>query len=63
MTSARPSRATTVLVVDDEDCVRRTVQAMLRRNDIQVLLAEDGQAGLELNSYAQEHCGFATGGN
>ena len=51
--SPRPSRATTVLVVDDEDCVRRTVQAMLRRNDIQVLLAEDGQAGLEL--YAARH--------
>jgi hypothetical protein len=32
--SPRPNRATTVLVVDDEDCVRRTVQAMLRRNDI-----------------------------
>jgi CheY-like chemotaxis protein len=51
--AAVPGHTITVLVVDDEDCVRRTVQAMLQRNGIQVLLAEDGQAGLE--QYAARH--------
>jgi PAS domain S-box-containing protein len=46
--SARAESARTILVVDDEEIVRRTAQAALERYDYPVLLAENGQAGVEI---------------
>jgi PAS domain S-box-containing protein len=37
-----------VLVVDDEEIIRRTAKSMLERHGYTVLLAEDGQRGLEI---------------
>jgi len=37
-----------ILVVDDEEVVRRTAKAMLERHGYSVLLAEDGQQAVEL---------------
>jgi PAS domain S-box-containing protein len=42
-----------ILLVDDEDIVRATVQAMLQDLGYHILLAENGQAGLEM--YMQHH--------
>ncbi len=42
-----------VLVVDDEEIVRRTAEAMLRSRGYGVLLAEGGQQGLELFRQAE----------
>jgi CheY-like chemotaxis protein len=38
----------TVLVIDDEEAVRAVTGAMLERSGFTVLLAEDGEAGIEL---------------
>jgi CheY-like chemotaxis protein len=38
----------TVLIIDDEEVVRTTAQALLARLGYQVLVAEDGAAGLQL---------------
>jgi CheY-like chemotaxis protein len=37
-----------ILVVDDEDIVRRTAKSMLERNGYTVVLAENGEEGVEL---------------
>jgi CheY-like chemotaxis protein/two-component sensor histidine kinase len=37
-----------ILVVDDEDIIRRTAKAMLERNGFTVVLAENGKEGVEL---------------
>src|SRR5262249_49585104 len=37
-----------ILVVDDEDIVRRTAKSMLERNGYTVVLAENGAEGVEL---------------
>lgn len=37
-----------VLVVDDEDIIRRTAKSMLERHGYTVIVAEDGQRGLEI---------------
>ena len=37
-----------VLVVDDEEQVRRTIRLQLSRTDYEVLEAEDGERGIEL---------------
>lgn len=36
-----------VLVIDDDELVRQTISAILQRRGFQVVLAEDGDAGLE----------------
>lgn len=42
-----------MLVVDDEPIIRRTIARVLRRSDISVMVAPDGQAALAvLNQYA-----------
>ena len=46
--SARPSRACTVLVVEDEDPLRQAVAKMLRKNGFGVLEAADGSAAIDL---------------
>ena len=38
----------TILVIDDEDAVRRAARSILERHGYHVLLAEDGKAGIEL---------------
>lgn len=38
----------TILVVDDEEVVRRTTQAVLERKGFRVLLAEDGQRAVDI---------------
>lgn len=40
--------ARTILVVDDEDIVRRTTQSVLERRGYRVLLAENGQQAVEM---------------
>jgi PAS domain S-box-containing protein len=40
--------ARTILVVDDEDIVRRTTQSVLERRGYRVLLAENGQQAVEI---------------
>ncbi len=40
--------ARTILVVDDEEIVRHTTQAMLERKGFRVLVAENGQQGVEV---------------
>jgi CheY-like chemotaxis protein len=42
------SRGKTVLVVDDEQIVRRTVKTMLERYGYSVVLAENGREAVEL---------------
>jgi CheY-like chemotaxis protein len=45
----KPRRGSgTILVIDDEDVVRQTTQAMLEKSGFEVLLAENGQAGVDL---------------
>lgn len=44
---AAPQGSGTVLVIDDEEIVRRTAQATLERFGYQVLVAGDGRQGLE----------------
>ncbi len=43
----------TILVVDDDESVRRTVKAMLQRHGMRTLFAEDGLTGVEL--FAARH--------
>ncbi|MFH1569931.1 MAG: PAS domain-containing protein [Gemmatimonadota bacterium] len=43
----------TILIIDDEDIVRRTASRLLEHYGYSVLLAEDGPAGLEL---FERHC-------
>ncbi len=45
---AAPAASLTVLVVDDEEIVRRTARAMLEHKGYGVLLAADGKEALEL---------------
>jgi signal transduction histidine kinase/ActR/RegA family two-component response regulator len=49
MVASGPSRAT-VLVVDDEEIVRRTASALLTRHGYSVLTAENGKAAAEVYS-------------
>ena len=44
----RPTRTETVLVVDDEEVVRRTAGSALKRGGFDVLFAEDGKQGIEM---------------
>ncbi|HXS97576.1 MAG TPA: response regulator [Candidatus Limnocylindrales bacterium] len=46
--TAAPERGRTILVVDDEDIVRRTTRAVLERKGYQVILAENGQQAIEI---------------
>jgi PAS domain S-box-containing protein len=46
--SAQPGRGETVLVAEDDPSVRTLVKSVLERNGYHVLVAEDGQAALEL---------------
>lgn len=43
-----PARGKSVLVVDDEEIVRRTTRAVLERKGYQVILAENGQQAVEI---------------
>jgi PAS domain S-box-containing protein len=43
-----PARDDVVLVIDDEDIIRRTAKAMLERYGYTVVLAENGKEGVEL---------------
>lgn len=45
-TTAKPTPSATVLVVDDEDCVRRVLRILLVRNGYRVLEAPDGASAL-----------------
>ena len=44
-----------VLVVADEEIIRRTAKAMLERHGYTVVLAEDGQRGVELFRVLADH--------
>ena len=46
--SAIPGRPVHILVVDDEQAIRRALGSILRTRGYRLLLAEDGQSGLEL---------------
>jgi CheY-like chemotaxis protein len=46
--SVLPGRGETVLVAEDDPSVRMLVKSVLERNGYRVLVAEDGQAALEL---------------
>ena len=45
----KPRRGSgTILVIDDEDVVRQSTRGVLEKNGFQVLIAEDGQAGVDV---------------
>ena len=43
-----PEEQTRILVIDDEEQIRRALKSLLTVRKYQVLLAENGQQGLEL---------------
>jgi PAS domain S-box-containing protein len=45
---AQPMRAGTVLVIDDEELIGRTIRSGLERNGYSVMLASDGLTGVQL---------------
>lgn len=46
-TATKPDRGGTILVVDDEEIVRKVAQRSLEANGFDVVLAADGKEGLE----------------
>ena len=43
-----PKHSATILVIDDEEVVRRTAKAALERSGYEIVLAEDGAAGIRI---------------
>jgi two-component system cell cycle sensor histidine kinase/response regulator CckA len=58
MQTAQPQDGATILVVDDEQIVRRTAKMMLERHGHTVIVAENGKEGLDLYRVLGEKIGL-----